>query len=297
MDALSKANPFAIKMADTFDIFPRFPIEIRLSIWEATFPSRSLRFEYTGMTWQPLYMGPKRDKSEFVVDMKERLLADPLLRKPMWDTEPIPAEPILPIVALQVCQESRRCALTAGYRIWRERLEFDQPEDVEGSFWAYWNPKYDAVHLTPIPNGLKPTFQIWPLFALLKPGRENRVFIEQSFLRKWYKVSKSFCKEQAIFLDEEGMVEVWRGSESLQEMVPLLAYAYSHTFLDHYARNVSGSRKRIHWADDLVRDVRNTTVWPVLSEEWEPYEYESPGSVPESEEEDFESSEASEASE
>lgn len=241
------------RMADTFTGFARLPCELRNAIWEATFPSRALTFIYK----TPEYEGPLREESELVIEPKDRIFPAPLIRKSMWDLyHDVPVEPI---VALRVCQESRRTAMKAGYRIWDHHIpdlyqqnEFGKRMHGLNKRNGLWNPKFDVVHFVDRADqyGLR-------LFWLLSPGGEIRAFVEQMELAQLLNIERRWWKGKGrTRVTKEGMVEVWKGYDSLPEITTVLKYAIERVECTSIRRYNGGPRTRTTiWLDEILRDM------------------------------------------
>lgn len=252
-------------MADTFTAFPRLPCELRNAIWEATFPSRALRFIYK----TSFYESPEREESEFVIEPKDRVFPDPLIRKSMWNLQK--SVPVEPILALRVCRESRQVALKAGYKVWEQDIPDFYRQHHQLPFWdklyahnkqnGLWNPKYDAVYLADLHDQWREGLR---LYWLLSPGGEIRAFVEQVELAQLLNIEKRMWKRKGrTRVTKEGMVEVWKGHDSLPEITTVLNQAikriecisYSDTMAVHEPERPFGLTKSFEiWARKCIRN-------------------------------------------
>lgn len=247
-------------MADSFSVFSLLPCELRIAIWKASFPTRTLHLTYWTGAGLPSFTtrGSQRTVTGFVIDPQERIVPDPLLDITAWDEE-LRAEPIEAILALQVCQESRRVALESGYKIWKQGLPLE--EEPSSLPWRYWNPSYDTVYS----SFYRPRqWQQKQIYWLLCPSGENRAFIERCNLADWYDVPEG-CWGREGSSDGGRMVEIWRGDDDWQDMTVALDHAYESAICETKLprRGRGPPTKVVLWANELIRDMRNTRVWPV----------------------------------
>lgn len=245
-----------LEREDTFTVFPCLPPEIRIAIWEASFPFRELQFCYRGLE----YKGPPRKQSKFGIKREERIRTRPLLICASdWNTN-CPSERYLPIVASYVCRESRRVALKAGYKMWDQDLRPNERMDYP----RYWNPAYDTVYFLDVYHEWYKPGLPFSLLWLSTPGCKNRAFIQQIQLAKWFNIPRRLWNKNGV--DKEGMVEVWCGDGDLEEMMVVLAHAYKNARCKCTRRGNNATRDEIVlFADDVIRDIPNTTVLPISS--------------------------------
>ncbi|KAH7305699.1 hypothetical protein BKA65DRAFT_199445 [Rhexocercosporidium sp. MPI-PUGE-AT-0058] len=210
---------------ETFHIFNNLPIDLRLMIWEITFPERTLTFTLSKYD-DRAEDTPARDVSPmFAVDNSDpqglfavqshvigpggKLINNGLPLPELLCTEK-PAR----VMALSACRESRDFAIRVGYRPWNLKTGLRLPR------WRMmiWNPRYDVVFIDEKHSAIKGQ----PLFILTEKFKNS--FPKQAKELRSIALYTSHWNQKTP--DERVMVEKWVGFESLTRIIAVMDKEY-----------------------------------------------------------------------
>ncbi|KAG4435165.1 hypothetical protein IFR05_009365 [Cadophora sp. M221] len=219
---------------ETFHNFNNLPTDLRVMIWELTFPHRTLSFtlakhndraeDTPARQVSPMYAVENSDPQGIFAVPSHRVgpggkLINNGLPLPSLVCPQKPAR----ILALSVCKESRYFALRNGYQPWDVR---------DGRCWGLWyrrmiwNPKYDTVFL----DEKHPAIRGQPLFVLVEKFKNS--FPKQARELRSIALYTSHWNQKKP--DEAAMVEKLVGFKSLTNIIVVMDRAYEKT----RARNV-----------------------------------------------------------
>ncbi len=211
-----------------FDLFNSLPVDIRVMVWDLTFPYRVLAFHFPKYkdeehlitsTWDINPNARTRDavpESEKLFAKKEHIIGPRgiLINNSLPLPRLVSAGIFKPVVALSVCRESRDFALRVGYRPWELKIE-------RKSTTAMWNPLYDTIFLEERFESVKEQ----PLFVLTeKFKRQFRIQAQE--LRSLAVYTSHWNQKETNQEIQEVMVEKWMGFRDLTKIIAVMDVPY-----------------------------------------------------------------------
>ncbi|KAH7377507.1 hypothetical protein BKA64DRAFT_648985 [Cadophora sp. MPI-SDFR-AT-0126] len=217
---------------NNFHKFNKLPLDIRVLVWEHTFPHRAISLaisphddtlgeDTAAADFSPAFAVENSDPLNFFAVQSQ--IVGPGGK--MINTGPPLPSLVCPaklsrVLALSVCRESRDFALRVGYRSWKLL--------VGRGFMSrqiMWNPLYDTIFLD---EKHSRTLKGQPLFVLTEKFRST--FPSESRELKSLAVYTSHWNQQEP--DQAAMVEKWVEFRSLQNIIAVLDPEYEMRWIE-----------------------------------------------------------------